>query len=92
MSKNDKGGLEVLSRDPKEENAHIDRQKGRPPEAYYDTFVDLLVVMHAQCVVYGIGYYAAFGAKISGTICQYIYQKEAWGAQVNKEAEICPDG
>ncbi|CAJ1958244.1 unnamed protein product [Cylindrotheca closterium] len=85
-------GLTVLSRDPTEENAHIDRQKGRPPEAYYDTFVDLLVVMHAQCVVYGVGYYAAFGAKISGTPCQYIYQKEAWGAQSNKEAEICPDG
>ncbi|KAL3939808.1 MAG: hypothetical protein SGBAC_005535 [Bacillariaceae sp.] len=85
-------GLEVLSRDPMEENAHIDRQKGRPPEAYYDTFVDLLVVMHAQCVVYGIGYYAAFGAKVSGTTCQYLYQKEAWGAQAMKGAEICPDG
>jgi len=91
VSKNTNGHLEVLSRDPKEENAHIDRQKGRPPEAYYDTFVDLLVVIHAQCVVYGIGYYAAFGAKISGTTCQYIYQKETWGAQAIKGAEICPD-
>lgn len=84
-------GLAVLSRDPTEENAHIDRQKGRPPDAYFDTFVDLLVVMHAQCVVYGIGYYAAFGAKISGTSCQYVYQQEAWGAQAMKGAEVCPD-
>eukprot|EP00980_Cylindrotheca_fusiformis_P015123 scaffold4180_cov99-Cylindrotheca_fusiformis.AAC.4 len=88
--------MHVVSRDSSEETAHIDRNKGRPIHAYDATFVDLLIVVHAKCVVYGIGYYAAFGAKISGTKCRYIYQQEKWGATTDtvtgkgKEAEICP--
>ena len=78
-----------MARDVTEETAHLDRQKGRPAQAYYDTFVDLLIVMHARCVVYGIGYYAAFGAKISGTKCRYLYQQEEWGNQVAKDARLC---
>ena len=80
----------VLSRDVSNENAHIDRQKGRPAMAYYGTFLDLLLAMHAKCVIYGIGYYAQFAAKISGTPCKMLYQQEAWGAQADKRAEICP--
>jgi hypothetical protein len=88
---NDKNRINVIGRDTPEQNAHIDRNKGRPAEEYYDTFVDLLIVMHARCVIYGIGYYAAFGAKVSGTSCRYLYQQEAWGATAVKEAEICPE-
>jgi hypothetical protein len=69
------------------ETAHIDRQKGRPPPDYYATLVDLYIAMHAQCVVYGIGYYAAFAAKISGTPCQYLYAIEEWGVQTDKRAK-----
>ena len=82
-------GLTVVARDVSEETAHLDRQKGRPATAYYDTFVDLLIVMHAGCVVYGIGYYAAFGAKLSGTPCRYLYQQEEWGPQSTKNAKVC---
>lgn len=83
--------IHVIARDSWEQTAHIDRNKGRPANAYYDTFVDLLIVMHAQCVIYGIGYYAAFGAKVSGTTCRYLYQQEEWGSNgAVKEAEICP--
>lgn len=81
----------VVARDATMENAHIDRQKGRPPESYYGTFVDLYIAMKAKCVIYGIGYYAAFAAKISGTDCAYLYAKETWGAQVEKSAKICPN-
>jgi hypothetical protein len=51
-------GSPIVSRDVSIENAHIDRQKGRPAEAYYGTFLDLLIAIHAKCVIYGIGYYA----------------------------------
>ncbi len=81
----------ILSRNVREETVHLDRQKGRPAEAYYSTFVDLILVIHAHCVVYGVGYYAAFGAKISGTDCQYLYQQEAWGNQASKLARVCPN-
>jgi hypothetical protein len=85
-------GQTTVSRDVSEETVHIDRQKGRPADAYYDTFVDLLIVMHARCVIYGIGNYAAFGAKISGTSCLYLYQKEEWGRSTEnkEEAKLCP--
>ena len=77
-------GSTPVARNVDMETAHIDRQKGRDPPAYYATLVDLYIAMHAQCVVYGIGYYAAFAAKISGTSCQYLYAIEEWGAQVDK--------
>jgi hypothetical protein len=80
----------IVARDTTLENAHIDRQKGRDPPAYYATFVDLYLAMKAKCVVYGIGYYAAFAAKVSGSDCAYLYAKESWGAQVEKNAKICP--
>jgi len=75
------------------ENAHIDRQKGRDPSAYYGTFVDLYITMQAQCVVYGIGYYAAFAAKLSGVPCTYLYAEEEWGINDNyqKHAHHCPN-
>jgi hypothetical protein len=81
----------VVSRDVTAENAHIDRQKGRPAPAYYGTFLDLLVAVHARCVIYGIGYYAAFAAKISGTDCKLLYQQEVWGSQADKQAQICTE-
>ena len=84
-----RGGGRIVARDVSEENAHIDRQKGRSPPAYYATFVDLLVAMHAECVIFGIGYYAEFAAHISGTTCEGVYQKESWGQQVPKHAYTC---
>jgi hypothetical protein len=81
----------VVSRDVSQENAHIDRQKGRPPSAYYGTFLDLLLAIHADCVIYGIGYYAAFAAKLSGTNCKLLYQQDAWGSQADKQAQVCTD-
>jgi hypothetical protein len=91
MAANKEGIHRVVARDVTEETAHLDRQKGRPPEAYYSTFVDLLVTIHANCVVYGIGYYAAFAAKISPQGCAYLYQEEAWGVQARKQAHTCPN-
>ena len=82
--------LTIKARDVSLETAHLDLQKGRPPSAYYATFVDLLLVIHAHCVIYGVGYYASFGAKLSGTTCQYLYQQEAWGHQAPKLAQPCP--
>jgi len=69
----------IRARDPTMENPHIDRQKGRPPAEYYPVFVDLLLAIHARCVVYGIGYYAKFAAKLSGTTCKLRYAEEVWG-------------
>jgi hypothetical protein len=74
----------VLARQMTLENAHIDRQKGRDPPAYYATFVDLLLAINSRCVTYGIGFYAVFATKISGVSCKLLYQEEAWGGSEAK--------
>jgi len=71
--------VDIRAREAIEENAHIDRQKGRQPSEYYSTFVDLYIAMGARCVIYGIGYYASFAAKISNTECVMSYTREEWG-------------
>eukprot|EP00934_Nitzschia_sp_Nitz4_P001689 Nitzschia sp. Nitz4//scaffold132_size63325//19881//20705//NITZ4_006290-RA/size63325-processed-gene-0.16-mRNA-1//1//CDS//3329535314//1689//frame0 len=79
----------VKARNVSKETMHIDRQKDRPLEAYYETFVDMLLAIEANCIVYGVGKYAVFAAKVAGTGCQYLYQNEAWGG-VEKAAMPCP--
>jgi hypothetical protein len=76
--------INVFAREMSIENAHIDRQKGRDPPAYYATFVDLFLAVHARCVTYGVGYYAVFATKISGISCKLLYQEEAWGGSEAK--------
>ena len=61
------------------ENAHIDKQKGRVPEAYYATFVDILLAANAECIAFGVGNYGLLASRLSGTQCRVRYQKEAWG-------------
>lgn len=93
----DKAALEevksakVIARDVNMENAHIDRQKGRAPPAYYGTFVDLFLAINARCITFGIGYYAVFAAKISGTKCKKLYTEETWGGNERKKllADVC---
>ena len=80
--------LKVLARPSTDENAHIDRQKGREATAYYGTFIDLLLAMNARCVTYGVGYYAVFATKISHTPCRLLYQEEAWGGNERKRLSV----
>lgn len=86
--------VHLVARDAAEENAHIDRQKGREIPAYFGTFIDLFLAINARCVSYGIGYYAVLATKISGTQCKLLYQEEYWGGGGNKRANsrICPIG
>jgi hypothetical protein len=82
----------VVARDQNVPNAHIDKNKGRPPEAYYATFIDLFLSIRAKCVSFGIGNYALFATKISGTRCKVRYAKEVWGEQETEskvEAPFC---
>ncbi len=83
----------VVARDQDIPNAHIDKNKGRPPEAYYATFVDLYLGINARCIAFGIGNYAMFAAKLSGTTCKIRYAYEKWGSTdsvVHKdEAQTC---
>lgn len=83
--------LKVLARPSTDENAHIDRQKGRPASAYYGTFIDFFLAINARCVTYGVGYYAVFATKISHTSCKLLYQEEAWGGNEQKrlKAPLC---
>jgi hypothetical protein len=83
-------GTIIRARNVTEETVHLDKQKGLTAEEYYGTFIDLLIAIHAKCVVYGIGYYAVFAAKISGTPCTYLYQEEAWAPGSKKRAHRCP--
>jgi hypothetical protein len=81
----------VVARDVDLENTHIDRQKGRAPPAYYGTFLDLFLAINARCITFGIGYYAVFAAKISGTKCKLLYAEETWGGSERKKllADVC---
>eukprot|EP00521_Asterionellopsis_glacialis_P015357 CAMPEP_0195300410 /NCGR_PEP_ID=MMETSP0707-20130614/27360_1 /TAXON_ID=33640 /ORGANISM="Asterionellopsis glacialis, Strain CCMP134" /LENGTH=417 /DNA_ID=CAMNT_0040363087 /DNA_START=190 /DNA_END=1443 /DNA_ORIENTATION=- len=76
----------LIARDVREENPHIDKQKGRDPPAYYPTFVDLYLAMGARCLIYGIGYYAVFASKLSGVDCKLLYTEETWGGSDTKAA------
>jgi len=78
----------VISRNNSVENAHIDRQKGRDPSAYYATFVDLYLAINARCITYGIGFYAVFASKISGIKCKLLYQSETWGGSDAKTSGV----
>lgn len=85
--------LQVVSRNQTDRVMHIDRNKGGQVHQYYSVFVDLLVAIHARCVVYGIGFYARFAAKISGTPCRLLYAKEKWGGEhtdvIKNDDEFC---
>lgn len=65
-------------------NAHIDRQLGRPLADYLVAFVDLYMAIQAHCVTFGVGFFALFATKISGTSCKISYQKEEWGGEQKK--------
>ena len=80
----------LVARDARDENAHIDRQKGREAPAYYGTFVDFLLAVNARCVTYGIGYYAIFATKISGIDCKLVYQEEEWGGREGTKIALAP--
>ena len=70
----------LISRPITTETLHIDRQVAADPAMFYGSFVDLLIGAHARCVAYGVGNYAYFAAKLSGTSCGYLHQKGAWDA------------
>lgn len=71
----------IVALDAVSETLHIDRQPGFPASAYYASFVDLLVAIHARCVVVGVGNFALFAAKLSANPCVLQHQKEVWGAE-----------
>jgi hypothetical protein len=73
----------IVGREQNTPNLHIDKAEMTNVEDYYATFVDLFLGIHAKCVSYGIGFYAAFAAKISGTKCVVKYAYEKYGG--NKE-------
>jgi hypothetical protein len=82
----------LVAREVSYENVHIDKQKNRSPPEYYGTFVDLLLAANARCVTYGIGFYAIFATKISGTQCKLLYQEEEWGRKSDgKATEFCTE-
>jgi len=78
----------VVAREQNTPNLHIDKAEMADVEDYYPTFVDLFLGIHAKCVSYGIGFYAAFAAKISGTKCVVKYAYEKYGGnKVKVKAE-----
>ncbi len=82
----------VVARKQDFPNAHIDKNKGRKPPEYYATFVDLWLGMNARCVSFGIGKYAIFAAKLSGTKCKIRYAREVWGeteTDAENDASTC---
>jgi hypothetical protein len=73
----------VVARVQSTQNLHIDKAKMTEKENYYATFVDLFIGIRAKCVVFGIGNYARFAAKISHTQCYMKYQSQHWGAEID---------
>merc|ERR1711935_387629 len=72
----------VVARNQNTPNCHIDKNRHRPVEHYYPTFIDLYLAMNGRCVSYGIGYFAVFASKLSGTQCKIRYMKEKWGSSI----------
>lgn len=75
---------EIVAREQNTPNLHIDKAVLTNVEDYYGAFVDLFLGIHANCVAYGIGFYAAFAAKISGTKCLVKYATELYGGSKEK--------
>jgi hypothetical protein len=69
----------IVARKQNTQNLHIDKAKMTDVENFYGAFVDIFLGIHAKCVSYGIGFYAAFAAKISGTECVVKYSLEKYG-------------
>jgi hypothetical protein len=70
--------VQLVTRTITGENLHIDRQEANDPAQFYGTFVDLWIAAHARCVAFGVGNYAYFAYKLSGTSCGLRYQEEFW--------------
>jgi hypothetical protein len=77
----------IVAREQNTPNLHIDKAELANIEDYYGTFVDLFLGIHAKCVSFGIGFYAAFAAKISGTSCVVKYAFELYGGNKVKVRE-----
>ena len=61
---------------------------------FYGSFVDLLIGAHARCVAHGVGNYAYFAAKLSGTHCGYLHQTGAWDKYDKEKTDnsnFCPN-
>lgn len=78
-AKNLMSKFDIVARPQNTPNLHIDKARMTAVENYNGAFVDLFLGIHANCVSYGIGFYAAFAAKISGTQCIVKYAKEKYG-------------
>jgi len=77
-------GTPIVAREQTGRNTHIDKNKGGKTEEYYPAFVDLFIGIHAKCVSFGIGFYAVFASKISGTDCKVLYARDVWGEGSNQ--------
>ena len=72
------------------QNLHVDKARPKEIKKYYASFVDLWIGIMAKCVVYGIGNYARFAARISHTDCFRKYQRQIYGAEANvDESKFC---
>ena len=81
--------MDIVARnDSSDKNRHIDREKYGDPPSYFGTFIDLYIAMRAECITFGIGNYAFFAAKLSGTSCRYMYEKERWGFIVSSKIAL----
>ena len=80
----------VVAREQTTQNLHIDKARPTDLANYYPSFVDLFLGIAARCVVFGIGNYAAFAAKISHTDCLMKYQNQLYGAEKDaSKATFC---
>lgn len=84
-TKNSIANINVVARNMTLENVHIDKQKGKHVHEYYGSFVDLILAAEARCLTYGVGNYAVFAAKISGTDCVQRHRREMWGYTVEQK-------
>uniref|UniRef100_A0A7S4T301 O-fucosyltransferase family protein n=1 Tax=Ditylum brightwellii TaxID=49249 RepID=A0A7S4T301_9STRA len=83
--------MKLVAREQSIPNAHIDKNKGRKEHEYYGTFVDLYLGINAKCVAHGIGNFATFAARISGTSCVTKHTTEKWGIMTRFDASnTCP--
>ena len=60
--------LDVITRRTKEPPLHLDKTsdwQNREPKAFYDTFIDLLIMGNAKCVTFSVGNFGKLASLIS---------------------------
>ena len=77
------------------EKFHLDRNdriglvRKTPPSAFYEAFVDLLILSRSRCISFGSGGYGLMAASMGGIPCVVLHQRNSVAHVMIKNYETC---